>query len=381
MPELTADKTALSPKLILFIGTVATAATALFLSAHPLLQSIDTTVENELLRASADLLHQQPAAPIHLSGFAALIAQLISSLCFAAASALIGFKLKDNARPIALLQLFILSIILISLVPVGAAQPTELWLSIVFGLCIGIRAESRQRELLHQQQLSYELKLRNQQLEQSELLLVKTDETDKRIFAADLHDRVLNDIKMAVKEFTDYKKIPDETKARKITNLLNDTMTDMRSLMDELNPVMLECFGLAAAIEDCAETFTKRGGFNVAVENHAEQSFLQQLSQVEQQLIYRLVQESLTNAYKHSAAELVTISLGNVKDGLIITVADNGKGMNGGTANQTSRGLKYMKMRAALIGAAVNWMEPESGTGTVVQIQMPIRTSQNEPGE
>ncbi len=358
-----------SRTLLLIFGTVASVAVAVFLDSHPAFVKVDESVERELLQAVSDMLNKH-YKQTQLSGQTAVVSQVICDLIFGTAGAAIGYK-ANSAKLIIGLQLLAASVILMALAPLDTAHAVQLWLSALLSFFVGSYTRNYQKQAVQAQQLTYELKVRNQQLEQSEILLVKTDETDRRIFAADLHDRVLNDIKLALSEFNEYKKSPDDSKARKITELLNETMSDMRNLMDELNPVMLECFGLAAALEDCADTFTRRGGFKVKVENEADAGLIKRLNAVEQQLIYRLVQESLTNAYKHAEAKIVIISLTSKDDALAVKVSDDGKGMSK-EISDTSRGLKYMRMRAAIIGATVNWSAPDKGTGTVVQINMPV---------
>lgn len=357
-----------TPRAILVFGVAFSAAGALFVGMHPFFNFWDGAIDGFLRSSGIQLL---PSMHFPESQF--FIWRIATTVLFATVGAAIGYNMHSNLSSLRIATIQVLVVSIICMVVLPMVHPVEPWLALLFGELVGWSAIEQKLSVAKQKQLGVEAKLRQRQLEESQILLVKSDETDKRIFAADLHDRVLNDIKMALNEFNEYKKTPDDAKARKISKLLNETMIDMRSLMDELNPVMLECFGLVAALEDCANTYGERAGFSITFVNTAPADLITRLNQVEQQLIYRLIQESLTNITKHAEAKNVVIKMSNAGDELRIEVADDGKGMSG-DADESSRGLKYMRMRAALIGANVAWTAGTHGKGTAVHINVPVRS-------
>jgi signal transduction histidine kinase len=143
--------------------------------------------------------------------------------------------------------------------------------------------------------------------------------------------------------------------------------------MDSLSPAVLEHLGLPPAIEDCLRRGAQRSGFKIRFRSSVESEDLKTLSPVEQGLLYRLVQESITNICKHAAASLVRINIAVEGDGMLsIRVIDDGKGMDFDNVESNSRGVKYMRYRADLIGASVAWSPGEGNKGTMVEIRMDL---------
>jgi signal transduction histidine kinase len=91
---------------------------------------------------------------------------------------------------------------------------------------------------------------------------------------------------------------------------------------------------------------------------------------VEQSLLYRLVQEAITNVCKHAEASIVKITMEIRDQVLTIRIIDDGRGINPTELHSDSRGLRFMQQRADLIGAAIAWQRGENDRGTVVEIVM-----------
>lgn len=218
----------------------------------------------------------------------------------------------------------------------------------------------------------YELKLRDNELLETRLELLKQDEIERRTLAADLHDQVLNDLKQLMQRFDEYLADHSETKAAQVKELTNQVMVEIREVMDALSPSVLEHLGLPAAIEDCLRRGAKRSGFKIRFKNSADETLLPRLSIVEQGLLYRLVQESITNVCKHANASLVKVTVATTGDTLSVKIIDDGRGIDLDKMSETSRGLKYMRYRAELIGARITWNSGENGKGTTVEIQLSL---------
>jgi len=91
---------------------------------------------------------------------------------------------------------------------------------------------------------------------------------------------------------------------------------------------------------------------------------------VEQSLLYRLVQESITNICKHAGATVVRGTVEMEGEHLLIKVTDNGRGIDPAKLREDSRGVRYMRQRADLIGATIAWRPGEDGKGTTVEIRI-----------
>lgn len=305
---------------------------------------------------------------------------LLVLLCISYGSFFVGYKLSKIPRVVASIQILVVSAILDWLVWSTLHSPTQPIghvSAIVLGCFSGYlwRLLSK-REQRYEAQY-YELMLRNRELQETRLQIVKQDEVERRMLAADLHDQVLNDLKILKQKFDDYAKSPDEEIERNINTLITQATGEIREVMDSLCPSALEHLGLIAAIEDCARRGGERGNFKARFKSSASSTDVEVLSMIEQSLLFRLVQESITNIIKHAGASTVRVFVDVEGQHLIVKVVDNGKGIDPQKLNNDSRGLRYMRQRADLIGATIAWQPGEGGKGTVVEIQLDLAARSN----
>ena len=312
------------------------------------------------------------------------VAVVSASLSFAGIFAGTKLQVAANQRLVVFLVVFIqllgVSLLLdwvvwkylhISLAPVTFV------VSIILGLAGGFAIRRWDDGDVRLQSQFYQLKVRNNELRDVRLQMVRQDEVERRMLAADLHDQLLNDMKRLRKKFEAYAKDRTDEQKAEIDQILATTMVEIREVMDSLCPSALEHLGLTAALEDCARKAGEKGGFKARCKSKVEDADVEKLSLVEQSLLYRLVQEALTNVIKHAEAKTVRINTERDGESLLVTVSDDGKGLPEGKANEESRGLRYMRQRADLIGATISFragdLVANSGNpGTVVEIRVDL---------
>jgi len=301
---------------------------------------------------------------------------LFVSLIAAFAALAAGYTLKGPVRFVVLFQisllLLVVSGLLCLLLPISV-RPAMLVISAFLGSGAGWFLKLLEKRRRDRETGLIELKLREKELLESRLTLVKQDETERRLLAADLHDQVLNDLKAIKTKIDKFAKTGDNELPKEVLKGIDNSMVEIRNIMDALSPVVLEHFGLASAAEECLERGGQRSGYTIDFSNKVDSKLMKGLSQVEQQLLYRLIQESITNACKHAKANRVSISIDDDKTHLLIRIKDDGTGISADRLAE-SRGLRYMRLRAGLIGAAVAWIspDPESGKGTLIEIRHPL---------
>ncbi len=290
-------------------------------------------------------------------------------------------RLKQTPNIVAVsIGLFVLSsyvqILLYEKVGVPPLIATSLIATALASLAGWQMEQSIQRKKVIESQY-YELFMRKEELADARLALVRQNEIERRILAADLHDQVLNDLKKILEQFSQFEKSP-ENKATSgaIHAGFNKTMNDIREIMDDLCPIMLQNFGMRAAIEDCLDKGKERAGYQTKFVCTVDDNILEKLSEVEQALLFRLVQESLTNIAKHAQAKNVQITIEQNKTNLNIVIEDDGKGIDFKNISHQSRGLRYMKLRADLIDASVDWKNGRDDKGTRVDIIFPLPSYQ-----
>ena len=147
------------------------------------------------------------------------------------------------------------------------------------------------------------------------------------------------------------------------------TLQDVRRLAVELRPKALDDFGLVAALERLAETFTESTGIELQLEARLGPERLP--GEVETTL-YRIVQEALTNVVKHAEAEHVSILIVRREGTVTAVIEDDGRGFDPAATREAGLGLLGMRERAALVGGRVA-VESSGESGTTLVVEVPVR--------
>jgi len=233
------------------------------------------------------------------------------------------------------------------------------------------RKINRNKLLLKEQEAAY----------QKEVLYatINSQETERRRIARDLHDEVgamlatikLNlgsvNIKLRQVGFEDDIVAP----AR---NLVDDTISNVRSISKNLLPPTLEEFGLAHALSELADKVQEASGINIEKDIQLSINRLE----VERELaIFRIIQEMINNALKHSSATIFKLVLKESNGQLEAKFSDNGVGFDvnlikNSKSGQTGMGLKNLENRAGAAGAEIQ-LSSLIGQGTKLSLKMPMQ--------
>jgi signal transduction histidine kinase len=155
---------------------------------------------------------------------------------------------------------------------------------------------------------------------------------------------------------------------RSITSVEN-TIQAVRAIATELRPIVLDRFGLIAAIEWLTKAYHSKTGIHFTlILPEGELG----LASEKETALFRIVQESLTNIARHSEATEVRIHLKIVNYELTLEIKDNGKGLteDPGVEGHTL-GLLGMKERAYFLGGHFT-ITGERGKGTTVIVHIPL---------
>jgi two-component system sensor histidine kinase NreB len=160
-------------------------------------------------------------------------------------------------------------------------------------------------------------------------------------------------------------------KIQQVKKTLNQVEEQLRRLSHEIHPRAVEDLGLVEAAAFLADAFTRRTGVAVTVRSNVEQRH----SLTVETLLYRLVQEALTNISRHARATESTITLTRHGGELSCTVQDNGVGFDppsiessGSTVNL---GLRLMRDRLEAVGGTLT-IRSTPGSGTVLTARIPL---------
>lgn len=234
--------------------------------------------------------------------------------------------------------------------------------------------ESKQAEA-ERERLYNELSKSHEQLKIISSRLAEIQESERRQLARELHDEFgqsLTALKMDLAWLHDH--LPPRSKSlhEKVDSALtltNETIQMTQRLASQLRPRMLDDLGLAAALEWHVSEWSKRTRIKTKV-NLPEEEW--QLNPSLNTALYRVCQEALTNVARHAGASKVEVSLVREVDEVVLTVRDNGCGIDGGKiTSPESLGLLGMKERVEQIGGKLE-IQSKMGKETIVVARVPI---------
>jgi signal transduction histidine kinase len=205
--------------------------------------------------------------------------------------------------------------------------------------------------------------------------VIDAQELERRRLARELHDetgQALTSILLGLKAIRTAGSDEEAKKAEaELRELVVQALQDVRSLAVELRPAALDDFGLVPAVERLAETFAERSGIGAVVEANLGDDRLPPETET---VLYRVVQEALTNVVKHAAATQVSIVLTRRGGGVSAVVEDDGGGFAPDNVRNDALGLVGMRERLGLLGGTLA-VESTHGKGTALVAYLPISAS------
>jgi signal transduction histidine kinase len=204
--------------------------------------------------------------------------------------------------------------------------------------------------------------------ERLEQELLDISEREQRRIGQDLHDSLCQHLtgtslaSQVLEEKLMARSLPESADANKIVALIEEGITMARQLAKGLHPIELEASGLMESLERLASSTSEL--FKVTCRFECESPVLIHDPAVSGHL-YRITQESLSNAIKHGKARNISVRLETLDDGLLLLIKDDGIGIPDLPATNGGMGLRIMAHRAGMIGASFRIQRDESG-GTSV---------------
>ena len=153
-----------------------------------------------------------------------------------------------------------------------------------------------------------------------------------------------------------------------VQNLAEAGLAEMRALIFELRPEILEQEGLVAALRKQTEALEVRHQLSTEFMADAEP----ELPFASKQALFRVAQEALHNIVKHARAEKVALSLTVAPKAVQLSVRDDGIGFNANTDYPGHLGLKSMRERVSALGGTLH-LDSRTNKGTLLTVEIPIR--------
>ena len=198
-------------------------------------------------------------------------------------------------------------------------------------------------------------------------------EAERTRIARELHDELgqaLTGLKMDV-AMLDAKIAPElRERTAAMRELLDATVATTRRISADLRPLVLDDLGLGAAAEWLAQNLAQRAA--VACDLHVDPACAQ-LGEPHASALFRVMQEALTNVARHARARRVAVRLERSGDTAVLTVSDDGVGMDAGArAKPRSFGLRGIGERVFLLGGEMS-LTSNPGNGTTLVARIPLR--------
>jgi signal transduction histidine kinase len=156
-----------------------------------------------------------------------------------------------------------------------------------------------------------------------------------------------------------------------IVGFVNQAIESARSLARGLAPVSLERGGLVYALRALATRAADQFGIDVRFRNRVRPALT--LDGTGATHLYRIAQESITNAARHGRASNVQIQLNVNQQRVVLVITDDGSGLPEGALSAPGMGLKIMQYRARMLGGDVRVERmPEGGTRVICEVRQPL---------
>jgi signal transduction histidine kinase len=209
---------------------------------------------------------------------------------------------------------------------------------------------------------------RRQMLEE-ELLFVS--EREQQRIGHDLHDSLCQHLTAAalagqvLEEKLAARSAPEITDTQRVVKLIEEGIDIARSVARGLFPTLLEKQGVMSALDELVVTTSELSGVECLLESEAP-VMIQDSSQAAH--LFRIAQEAVRNAVKHSGARKVVIGFTENEKGILLTVTDDGRGISPYSSGNKGMGLQIMRHRAAMIGGVFDLRSDSLGTVVTCQI-------------
>ncbi len=214
-----------------------------------------------------------------------------------------------------------------------------------------------------------------------EINLVRVSEEQRRVIGCELHDGLgqqlvsLALLCASLQQQLANRAQPEANAAQRIVGLINEAAAMTRSVARGLYPAALEYGGLTAALEHLTNNACSLDKMDYVLSVDPEVQVHDPLVAIN---LYRIAQEAITNALKHSQAGLMRIDLAQVDGKIRLTLSDDGIGIDPSRlGSPKGLGMHSMQYRASLLGGSIK-IESNAQQGTSISVTYPNLEGQSE---
>jgi signal transduction histidine kinase len=232
-----------------------------------------------------------------------------------------------------------------------------------------LRAKVRVFVELHRK--ARELEIIDSDMRQLSNRLVTVQDEERRRLARELHDGLGQELTAAKMIVDGIRAAESREKVEEASKLIQDALQQVRTISHLLHPPLLDELGLEAALRWYLEGLAKRSGIKTSLE--IQPPHLSRFTPELENAVYRIVQEALTNVFRHSGAREARVELAQTNGQLTISVRDDGKGipkrLTEFKPGSVGVGIGGMRQRVSELGGKLKL--ENANPGTLVQVVIP----------
>lgn len=204
--------------------------------------------------------------------------------------------------------------------------------------------------------------------------LLNVQEEERRTLSRELHDGVGQSVTALKMELARIQPADAESQRRleRTRAIAGEVLQVIRNVSLLLRPTILDDLGLQDALQWHAEDFSRRTSIPCSL--HYGLADSESLPDSIRTCVYRSVQEALNNCEKHASPHSVSIRVAQVREALVVTIADDGNGLADQARDAAGLGILGMRERAAMLGGTLD-IQSATGAGTTVTLSVPYPSS------
>ena len=203
-------------------------------------------------------------------------------------------------------------------------------------------------------------------------------EQERKRLGRDLHDQTLAELTRLLRHLSRLR-LSGKVEAPDLLLLeekVDTCLQELRNIIEDTKPGVLDLFGFAQGVE--AQLERSVAGITPAITTvvvDKSDDYLDTAATSQRTTIFRIVQEAINNAVKHSRPSFVPINIGKIPSSLRIEIIDDGGGIST-DAEMRASGIENMKARAALVSSKLRFVNTGDHLGTQVVLDIPLNAIQ-----
>lgn len=211
--------------------------------------------------------------------------------------------------------------------------------------------------------------------------LLESTDRDRELIACDVHDGLLQQMTGALMRLEAARRAIEKGKSNPAEQLeaaallVREAIQEARSLIDGVRPPDLDRVGLVAALNAFIEKTAENSGIEIKFFHEFSS---RRISPHLEPIVYRIVQESLNNVWRHSKSEKALVELTLADEHVAITVRDWGVGFDPANVDEKRFGMASIRERGRLFGGTVT-IDSAPSKGTTISVQLPLNKSLSHP--